>query len=402
MALASMRCPKCGLTQMSSPFCKACGTGANGQPSAKPLGSIRTEPKPETPSQFFPPKTEDMPAEVNQEPVPQAEFALPGEQIHMTNADAVDIRQPSFHGSGGTLFGIHMVNIFLTLITFSFYRFWGKVKIRSYLWGQTEFEGDRFAYHGTGKELLLGFSRGTLAFGLIYGLFNVAPFLPGGALIQGTALLLGYSLLMLFIPFAMVSTRRYRLSRSSWRGILFSFRGPVKDFIKLFGKGALLSSLTMGLYYPFHATNIHAFITSYSYLGNTKFEFDGRGKDLFGTYLVMFLLFVPTLGLYSFWFRAKKKRYLWEHTTFSTARFRSTVTGERLLLLTLGNILLLIVSFGLAWPWVTTRNLRFTFRHLHLEGPLDLASIQQEAQSATATGEALDGLLDLDTDFSVG
>ncbi len=66
---------------------------------------------------------------------------------------AQPVRRPSFHGSAGTLFGIQLINLLLTIVTLGIYSFWGKTKVRGYLWSQTEFEGDRFAYHGTGKEV---------------------------------------------------------------------------------------------------------------------------------------------------------------------------------------------------------------------------------------------------------
>src|SRR6059036_2785480 len=134
-------------------------------------------------------------------------------------------RKLTFHGSAGTLFGIHTVNILLTLVTLGFYRFWGKVKIRRYILSQTAFEGDRFGYHGTGKELLLGFVKALLFVGLPIAALSWAGQLTEDTLIQVGARLLTSSLVMVFIPIATVGARRYRLSRTSWRGIRFSFRG---------------------------------------------------------------------------------------------------------------------------------------------------------------------------------
>jgi uncharacterized membrane protein YjgN (DUF898 family) len=54
----------------------------------------------------------------------------------------------------------------------------------------------------------------------------------------------------------------------------------------------------------------------------------------------------------------------------------------------------------MAWPWVRVRNIRFAFRYLSLEGHLDLDTIQQQAQVASATGEGLAGFLD--TGFDLG
>jgi len=290
--------------------------------------------------------------------------------------------------------------MFLTVISLGVYYFWAKVRVRKYLSSESEFDGDRFAYHGTGKELLVGFLKAALVFGvplILLGL--IQEFLvriPGLRAVLGV---LTYAAVLVLIPFAVVGARRYRLSRTSWREIRFSFRGQALDFIKLFVTGSLLSSMTLGLYYPFFEMRRHGFLVSHSYFGNQKFDFDGKGRDLFGSFVVVILLTVPTLGLIWFWYQAKKQRYFWEHTSFATARFHSTVTGTRLFFLTLGNLLLTIFTLSLGWPWVMVRNVRFAFRYLTIEGPLDLSRIQQEAQAATATGEALAGFLDAGFDI---
>jgi uncharacterized membrane protein YjgN (DUF898 family) len=64
-------------------------------------------------------------------------------------------------------------------------------------------------------------------------------------------------------------------------------------------------------------------------------------------------------------------------------------------------VLLLILTLGFAWPWVVVRNARFACAYLALEGPLDLATIQQEAQAVSATGEGLAGILDAGFDIGL-
>jgi uncharacterized membrane protein YjgN (DUF898 family) len=299
--------------------------------------------------------------------------------------------------------GIHIVNVLLTIITIGVYYFWARVRVRSYLWSQTEFEGDRFAYHGTGKELLVGFLKAMLLIGVPILVVNVGmPLIaPRGAIAQTTVGVLSYVIILSCLGFAVVGARRYRLSRTSWRGVRFSFRAETLAFLKVFVGGSLLSTITFGLYYPFFEIRRHGFLISHSYFGNHTFAFDGKGRELFWPYLLTLLLFVPTLGLSWVWFVARKQRYVWDHTSFAEARFRCTVTGWRLLLLGVGNILLLIVTLGLGWPWVVVRNARFAFAYLTLEGPLDLAAVRQEAQAASATGEGLAGILDAGVDFGV-
>lgn len=308
----------------------------------------------------------------------------------------IKIRRLTFHGTGRSLFGIQIVNILLTLVTLGSYNFWGKVKVRHYLFSETEFDGDRFAYHGTGKELLIGYLKAILLFGAVFGLAGLLVMLNPLFLLVGP--ILAYAISLVITAVATVGARRYRLSRTSWRGIRFSLRARTADFVKLFFAGSLLSTITLGLYYPIFATRRYAFLTSRSYFGNQKFYFDGRGGDLFRSFVLSVLLTIPTLGLCWFWFLARKRNYFWDNTSIAAARFRSAVPGKDLLLLYLVNLLLLVVTGGLAWPWVKVRSIRFTFTYLTLEGPLDLAGILQEAQAAPATGEGLAGLLDVDID----
>jgi uncharacterized membrane protein YjgN (DUF898 family) len=377
---------------MASPVCKSCGTAAGDQPINKPHQQTETKPATEIPQSSAPPLKVVSPLKAPSEEVTQVQVPSAQNKVQQD-----EIRQVFFHGTGGSLLGIHIVNTFLTIITLGIYYFWGKVRVRSYLMSQTEFEGDRFAYHGTGKELMIGFFKAAVAFGSFYVLMNIIPYLPGGIPVKVVVFVLAYGLLLLFIPMAMVGTRRYRLSRTSWREIRFSFRGKTADFIKVFLKGMLLTVFTLGFYKPYFDTRRYAFMASNSYIGNQKFEFDGQGRDLFRSYLLGILLTLPTMGLYWFWFGAKKLRYLWDHTLLGAARFHCTVTGTRLLLLSLGNLLLLIFTLGLAWPWIVVRNVQFVLTYLSLEGPLNLEAIQQDAQAATATGEGLDSILNLDT-----
>jgi len=306
-----------------------------------------------------------------------------------------------FHGRGGSLFGIHIVNVLLTIVTLGVYFFWGRVRVRQYVWGQSEIVGDRFAYHGTGRELFLGFVKAVLIFALpLYFLYLVRTLTPWVAL-KVIAAVLSYIIATVFLPLAIVGARRYRLSRTSWRGIRFSFRGTAWEFLKFFIVNSLLLSLTLGLWYPMFDVGRHAFLTRHSWFGNRKFEFDGTRTGLFGRFVLTLVLTPFTLGLCWFWYLARKRRYFWDHTTFGAARFHNTTRGGPLLWLMLGNLIVLIVTLGLGWPWAQVRSARFLARNLSLVGALDLDSIQQDARAASTTGEGLAGLLDVGT-FDLG
>ncbi len=374
-----MQCPACGSVHPETASKCACGYGflSGGQEGAVPPDSAGQ--------------------------VPAAGIPLPSAKAPGATASH-PTRQASFHGDGRSLFKIHILNLLLTILTLGAYYFWAKIKVRNYLYGQTEFEGDRFAFHGTGKELFIGFLKIVLFLVLYVGAVTAIPMVFGNRLAPLMGRILSYLVLLVVVPIAIVGSKRYVLSRTSWRGIRFSFRGRAKALIGIFVRDGVFIVLAFGLYYPFMLHNIRDFVVGHSYFGNRRFHYDGDAWDLFGRYVLAILLLLPTLGLYWFWFVAWKQRYYWEHTTFGTARFRATMTGERLLGLTVSNVVLLIVSLGLAWPWVQVRKTRFLMAHLRLEGPLDLAAIQQEAQAAAATGEAMTdfvdtGFLDLDLGF---
>lgn len=377
--LYGVKCPKCGLIQLPQDRCKSCGT------------VLETQAQPSIPKRVSEaiPKTPPSPREPSSTGTRPSQVRERADQIHPL----------TFHGTGGELLGIQIVNMLLTVVTLGFYYFWGKVKVRRYILSQTEFEGDRLGYHGTGKELLIGFLKASVLFFIPLILLNIVPDLIGSPIVKIIAGILTYLLVMVFIPFAMVGARRYRLSRTSWRGIRFSFRGKTFEFIKFFLWGSFLTGLTLGLYYPIFGTRRYGFLMSHSYFGNEKFKFNAGGRELFGPYLLALLLFLPTLGLYWFWFLAKKQRYFWEHTSFDTLRFRSTVTGRALLNLVIGNFILMAITLGVGWPWIVVRTVRFTFKYLTLEGPLALEKIKQEAQAASPTGEALEGFMDTGFDF---
>jgi len=302
-------------------------------------------------------------------------------------------RTPRFHGNGGSLFWIYLRNVLLGIITCGIYAFWGKTRVRQFLYAQTSFDDDRFAYHGTGGELFRGWLKAVgLLILLVIVSAAVARFLNPvvGGLLLYAAVFFG------LFPIALLGARRYRLSRTSWRGIRFSFRGEVEDFLGVFVPGVLFTILTLGLYFPFFHANVRRFLVNESYFGTVPFRFDGEGRDLFGRHVLAMLLTPFTLGIYWFWYAAFRHRYYWSHTAIDEGRFTSDVTGGGLFQLMLVNMLLLIVTAGIAYPWVHVRTVQYHCDHLALDGPADFAAIRQDAREADSTGEGLAGLFDLD------
>src|SRR5881296_2442579 len=295
-------CPRCGAPAVERDKCAQCGVVASVYTAAleKMRRAPTTPPTVRASTPAAPPAPARLGAPQPARPVPSGPAALATAVMTAAPAPASAVgasasRRLTFHGSGGTLFGIYVVNILLTIVTFGFYRFWGKVRVRRFLLSQAAFEDDRFAYHGTGKELLLGFVKALLFVGLPITALNTAARLSGDLKIAIASQVVTYLLVFTFIPIAMVGARRYRLSRISWRGIRFSFRGRAWAFVRIFMLASLLNVVTLTLYYPFFQARQQRFMVSNSHFGRRPFRFDGRGGDLFGAYVLTLLLLLPTL-----------------------------------------------------------------------------------------------------------
>lgn len=306
----------------------------------------------------------------------------------------------SFHGSGGSLLVMMIINGFLTMLTLGIYSFWAKAKERRYLYSQLEFRKERFQYHGTGKEAALGWLK---SMAILF-----VPMAAGVGLVMMDGVMAALGMLVIYgtwfaiLPVAIVGSRKYRLSRTSLMGIRFSFRGDVKSFAKVFVPGALLTGVTLGLYYPFFMANMRNYLVGQSYFGTRAFKSTIEGKALFKDFIIAVVLHIPTLGLIWLWNMAKVQRYMAENTTFGRAKMRSTVTAGVLFKHWFVNYLLIMFTLGIAFPWVIVRNMRFNTEHLTLVGELDLDAIKQEYQQAKATGDELGEMMELDMGAGIG
>ena len=304
-----------------------------------------------------------------------------------------------YHGTGGSLFGLVFVNGLLTILTLGIYSFWAKNKVREFHYSHTEMDGDRFAYHGTGGELFSGALKASgilIVLGIVFSVLTALLGGDGSPTITIAMTLTFYVGIGLLVCFAINNARRYRLSRSSWRGIRFSFHGDSAEFLRMMVKGALLSIVTLGFYTPYFQNQRRAFFVNNARFGSEPFMYKADGSELMGEYIKAVLLSIPTLGLYWLWYTAFKHRYFWGNTTMRGGRFRSSVTGGELLKLHFVNALLVIFTLGIGTTWAIARTQAFWCDNMALHGTVDWAAIQQRAQEAAATGEGIADSFDVD------
>lgn len=302
----------------------------------------------------------------------------------------------SFHGNGGQYFGIWIVNLLLTLVTVGLYYPWARAATMKYFWQETELAGSRFQFHGTGQEMFVGFIK---AIGIVLGLyfvFGMSMWL-GIPIIGSLVFFFG---MLALIPIAIHGATRYRMSRTSWRGVHFGYRGDLQALVRECVVGGLLTLVTFGIYSFWLTCKIRQYVIGHIRFGNIQFEWRGRGGELFGITIAGYLLTILSLGIYSFWWMRDVFRFYIDniHATQDGRRLslRSTATGGGFFGLIVVNFLLLIFTLGLATPWVTVRTLEFVFHHIEIDGAFDPNSLRQtEEDYRDATGDDMADMLDL-------
>jgi uncharacterized membrane protein YjgN (DUF898 family) len=297
--------------------------------------------------------------------------------------------QLEFKGQGSAFFGILIVNWILTVLTLGFYYPWARAKQLQYIYSHTTLNNESFYFSGTGAEIFKGFIKLIgmyLLFLVGYGLFvsyAESPIL---------AIILLYLCMIAIIPLILHGSLRYRMSRTSYRGIRFGYRGDRKELMVQFFRDILLTIVTLGIYSAWFSMNLRSYTHRHIRFGNVEFSNEARGGEYFILYLKGYLLTFLTLGIYSFWFQKDIFNYYIDKMELKQGENRikmhSTATGGAFFKLIITNFLLLIFTFGIASAWVEMRTLRFIFSHIQMTGNIDLSSVSQtETEYNDAFGE---------------
>ncbi|MCL1046926.1 YjgN family protein [Shewanella sp. 1_MG-2023] len=138
-----------------------------------------------------------------------------------TSATSVNAITPStktsfkFHGIGGEFFGIWIVNMLLTMVTFGIYSAWAKVRTHCYFYSNTELGGDRFEYLATPMQILIG-------------RIIAVVLLIGWAILNAINPIIAIALaviLMFATPFLAVRNMRFDARMTRFRNVRFNFEG---------------------------------------------------------------------------------------------------------------------------------------------------------------------------------
>jgi uncharacterized membrane protein YjgN (DUF898 family) len=304
-----------------------------------------------------------------------------------------------FSGEASKLFVILLVNFFFTIITFGLYYPWAKAKLLQYFYSETAFHGSRFVFHGTGKEMFRGYIKVFILFIVLFGSMKVFKLLGEPTLLVIATIIFYFAFISL-IPLAIHGVMRYRLSRTSWRGIHFGYRGNLKELYIIYVKGVLFTILTLGFYYPWMTVSLRKYVLAHTRFGNMEFKFVGEGSELLGLHISGIFLSIITIYIYVPWYLISIKNFEMNNMKViqngQSFPVQSTMRGGSFFGLNVANFFILLFTLGLGMPIVIIRNMKYHLSNIHFNNMIDMdAIVQTEADYKDATGEDLSDALDL-------
>jgi len=185
----------------------------------------------------------------------------------------------AFTGDRRSFLGLVARGAGLEMITAGFYRFWLTTDMRRHLWSHTVVDGDGAEYTGRGRELLIGF---LVAMAILLPVY-IAYFILGleAERLQAFASFPLVAFLYVFTQFAIYRARRYRMTRTVWRGVRFWMTGSGWKYALQASLWGLLMILTLGLILPWRDASLERYKMQHTHYGDLQGSFVGTGGEFF-------------------------------------------------------------------------------------------------------------------------
>ena len=216
------------------------------------------------------------------------------EQIAST-LDRADRGGARFLSEPGPFWRLLIRGAALMLVTLGVYRFWLVTDIRRFLWGHTEIAGDVIEYLGTARELLLGFLMAVVVLAPIDAAFVLAAIDLGR--LGRICGILGLLMLLVLGQLAVYRARRYRLTRTLYRGLKFHQTGSSWRYAVSAVLWWTVIGLTLGLAYPWARASLERYKMRNTFYGDLQGRFASSGTRLFiRGFPLWFLIVAPTFA----------------------------------------------------------------------------------------------------------
>ncbi len=346
-----------------------------------------------------------------------------------------------FSGDTMVFFWMVLVNGILSLLTLGIYRFWGKAKVRRYLWEKTSFFGEPLEWTGTGMELFLGFLAALfvilLPLGLVIGAAQFLLLHPATRMLGGILIFIPYIGIIYLLGVAVYKAVRYRLTRTLWRGIRGGADAKGWRYGLTMLKLRAVQFFSLGIATPWASIQMWNRRTNEMSFGPTHFQSTADSKTLYKRFLLAFVialgfvsLFIiaelPALkslktvgpanppdhkmlgGLFGAYFaliialnfiwlsyHALFYRMIFSNLHWGNVQFHFDARSKDWLLFILSTIGWGIVTLGFANLVLPLRYWRFFSSHLSTTGNPDYQALTQSTALAPTQGEGLADAFDI-------
>ena len=348
-----------------------------------------------------------------------------------------DNRITWIHPPGGFL-GLSLLNGALRVLTLGVYHFWGKTEVRQRIWSAVRVDGEPLEYRGTGSELFRGFLIVFFFVLMPLALVTfVAPLLWGSQVAgRGAIEALVWITVFSLWGFGIHRARRYRLSRTRWRGVRAGLSGRSAPFAWTYLWTTVLIPLTLGWILPWRAARLQRALFNETCFGDKTFTFEGRAGPLYKRFWLVWVsgivLFigasaaivavtgvpypgtggrVPTMPPFTrekiaaivgivfaallifvmirAWYSSRMFNYFASETTYQGCRFHLAATVPSLVWLVASNYLIRTLSLTILSPIAEARATRYIVDRLTLQGPIEWQAVGQNPDALLTSGEGL-------------
>jgi len=346
------------------------------------------------------------------------------------------------HPAGGFV-GLSLFNGLLRILTVGVYHFWGKTEVRQRIWSAVRIDGEPLEYRGTGGELFRGFLIVFLLILLPLGLMGFVSSLflqPAGHAIYT---LVFWGVVFLLSGIGIHRARRYRLSRTRWRGIRGGLSGRSRGFAWTYLWTMLLVPVTLGWILPWRAVRLHRALFNETRFGDNGFAFTGVAGPLYRRFwlvwisgLALFIVAlvaitaiiglvlppaggnVPTMrapgagkvaaiiavvlasmlifAMIRAWYSSRMLNYFAAHTKLQGTGFTLRATAPSLVWLAASNYLIRLLSLGFLSAVTEARSMRYIVDRLSCDGAIAWNQIGQNPDALLKRGEGLAEAFDVD------
>ncbi len=339
-------------------------------------------------------------------------------------------------------------NAILNVVTLTMYRFWGRTRIRRYLWSRTAISGEPLEYTGDGLELFASFFAVLIVFFTPFIAFQVLADL---FLSRNNPILQIYTALTLcaFVFLFGVAAYRaqgYRLSRSDWRGVRMGLKGASIEYGVLNLAYTFLSISTLLWSMPMQRLVLANYLYNNMMIGDRALRFRARLAPLyarfagawvmtlagllgvawgfsmaverasgssvddilqnFGEFILApqtvtqyfvygsiligaFIAVTIVIAIATAWYRAFEYRYFFSSLRFEDLTCRLNVQPLSLIWLNVVNAIIVYGTLGFARPIAQMRRFRYFISRFSLEGSYDFSAVGPSEAPYPLIGEGL-------------